>query len=103
MEKTITSQIIKYINKNYPNAEAKKRYISEYSGFVGYPDITGSVCGIRIEIEVKQPGCAPTLLQLSRLRKLKRLNCIAFWADSLESAQAQLNQGLLEWSPGKAA
>jgi len=97
LEKTITNKIIKYINKNYPNSEARKRLSTGSTNNTGYPDITGSINGIRIEIEVKQPGCEPSKLQYSRLRKLKKLNIIAFWADSLESAISQLDQQLCNW------
>lgn len=97
MEKAITNKIIKYINKNYPQSNIKKRYSSGSTNNTGYPDITGSICGIRIEIEVKQPGEEPTALQLSRLRKLKRYNVIAFWTDSLESAIKQLDIELIKW------
>ncbi len=103
MEKTISNQIIKYINKNYPLSEARKRLSTGSSNNTGYPDITGSVCGIRIEIEVKQPGKKPSKLQLSRLKKLKQLNIIAFWADNLESAIGQLDQALESWKFKRAA
>jgi len=97
MEKTITNKIIKYINKSYHQAIVKKRLSTGSTDNTGYPDITGSISGIRVEIEVKQPGCEPTKLQYSRIRKLNKNNCIAFWADSLESAIYQLDQALLAW------
>lgn len=103
MEKTISNKIIKYINKTYTNAQVSKRLSTGSSNNTGYPDITGSIDGIRVEIEVKQPGKVPTKLQAHRLRTLKNLNIIAFWADSLESAIDQLNQALSAWQPRRAA
>lgn len=103
MEKTITNAIIKMINAEYPNGMARKRFSGGSTNNVGEPDITGSVCGIRVEIEVKQPGAKPSKLQLSRLRKLQRHGCIAFWADSKQNAKAQLDQALVEWHPSGLA
>jgi hypothetical protein len=100
MEKTITNAIIKMINTEYPNGLARKRFSGGSTNNVGEPDITASVCGIRVEIEVKQPGKKPSKLQLSRLSRLQKKGCIAFWADSKSSAKAQLDQGLVEWQPG---
>ena len=89
MEKTISNKIIKYIN-SIPNSFARKRHTSLSSNTLGWPDITGSIYGIRIEIETKQPGKKPTKLQLNRLKYFQKLNCISFWCDSLPSAKKQL-------------
>ncbi len=103
MEKTITNKIIKAINKNYPMAHVHKRLSTGSTGNTGYPDITGSVCGIRIEIEVKQPGKEPSKLQYVILKKLKKLNIIAFWTDDADQALAILDQYLDVWQPQRKA
>jgi len=97
MEKRITNAIIKMIDTEYPNGLARKRFSGGSTNNVGEPDITASVCGIRVEIEVKQPGQKPGKLQLSRLRRLQRNGCIAFWSDSKQDAKAKLDQALLKW------
>jgi len=91
MEKTITNAIIRRLNKD-PRIWVRKRYNSGMTGTKGWPDITGIVClqvqnrqiGVRIEIEVKQFGKKPTVIQYNRLRKFRKLGCIAFWTDDLE-------------------
>lgn len=64
----------------------------------GDPDLTGCLpyrsMGLYIAIEVKQPGKEPTEIQQVVLRRIRRRNGIAFWADSLESAQRQLHDEL---------
>jgi hypothetical protein len=97
LEKTISNSIIKYLNKHYTNALVVKRWSTGSSGNTGYPDITGSINGIRVEIEVKTPGNKPTKLQYSRIKKLQGLNIIAFWTDSLESCVERLDRELATW------
>jgi len=103
LEKIISNKIIKHINKTYPDAQVSKRLSTGSSNNTGYPDIFGSIMGIRVEIEVKQPGKFPTKLQAHRLKTLKKLNIIAFWADSLESAISQLDQALKAWQQSSRA
>jgi hypothetical protein len=100
-EKTITNKIIKHITNNYPMALVRKRYSNGSSGTAGWPDITGSICGIRLEIEVKQPGCKPRKLQAIMLDRFKKANIIAFWTDSLQDCLSQLDAALHDWKkPG---
>lgn len=89
MEKNISNAIIKEIN-SMPCCFVRKRYSNGSSGTTGWPDITGSIHGIRLEIESKQPGKKPTKLQYSKLRKLKKLGCIAFWTDNKAHAISEL-------------
>lgn len=92
MEKTITNSIIDYLN-DIPSCKAWKRLNSGMSGTTGFPDVTGvvevSFYGIRIEIEVKQPGEEPSSLQYSRLREFRKLRCISFWCDGFKDFEKQ--------------
>ena len=98
MEKPITNKIIAKLNSN-PGIWVRKRLSSGSTGTKGYPDITGIVqvnlnsllIGIRLEIEVKQPGKKPTANQYSKLRKFRKLGAISFWCDSVESCEKQLD------------
>lgn len=100
IEKPITNKIIDAINE-LPGREVRKRRSSGSTNNTGEPDVTGTTCvrlgslavGIRLEIEVKQPGKKPTALQYSKLKDFRRLGAIAFWADSVNSALEQL----FEW------
>ncbi len=89
MEKPISNKIINEINK-LPGCEVWKRRTSGSTNNTGYPDITGSAYGWRLEIEAKQPGCEPTSIQYKRLKTFRRLGCIAFWTDSVEDALNKL-------------
>jgi hypothetical protein len=90
LEKKITNQIIKELNKD-PSIWVRKRLTTGMSGTLGWPDITGiketeingQSFGIRIEIEVKRPGKKPSDIQYSRLRGFRRLGAIAFWTDEI--------------------
>jgi len=103
LEKNITNSIIRAIN-NLPGHMASKRLSNGATSSKGYPDITGVIelqiqpkgrpeslqLGVRLEIEVKQPGKKPTKIQYARLRSFRRLNCIAFWTDSKIDAMNKL-------------
>ena len=97
-EKSISNAIIKAIHAKYPQSQVRKRLTTGSSSTTGWPDITGHISGIRIEIETKLPGEKPRKLQLSRIRKFNKYNCIAFWADSVESCMSQLKARLQGWS-----
>ncbi len=73
MEKNISKSIIKAIN-DMPGCFARKRYSNGSSGTTGWPDITGAILGIRLEIEAKQPGKKPSKLQFSKIRKFEELH-----------------------------
>lgn len=45
--------------------------------------------GRHIECEIKRMGKEPSPEQLEWLRDCRQLNAVAFWADSLEMAQAE--------------
>jgi hypothetical protein len=98
MEKTLTNKIINKLNKD-KHIWVRKRYNSGMTGTKGWPDVTGVIkfpinghhVGIRVEIEVKQPGKKPTTNQYSRLRKFRKLGCIAFWTDDFETCMQQFH------------
>jgi len=96
MEKTLTNKIINKLNKD-TDTWVRKRLSSGMSGTTGWPDITGVKklnlnsleIGVRIEIEVKQPGKKPTTIQYSRLRRFRKLGAICFWTDDLDNCMKQ--------------
>lgn len=96
-EKTISNAIIKEIHRRYQFAQVMKRLSSGTTGMIGWPDITGHIGGIHVEIEVKQPGEKPRKLQLSRIRKLNENGAIAFWTDSVEECMEMLQERLKRW------
>jgi len=49
--------------------------------------------GQHIEVEVKRAGLKPTPLQTQWLQDADEAGCIAFWCDSMESAEAGLKEG----------
>lgn len=73
-----------------PNAWARKRLTNGSSGTTNYPDITGCINGIRVEIESKRPGKTPRPGQYKMLRHFRDLGCIAFWTDDLEDAERKI-------------
>jgi hypothetical protein len=76
-----------------------KRLSSGPTGMIGWPDITGHIGGIHVEIEVKQPGEKPRKLQLARIRKLNENGAIAFWTDSVAEGMELLEGLLKRWRP----
>jgi Holliday junction resolvase len=98
-EKTISNAIIREIHRTYPTAQMRKRLSSGSTSTTGYPDITGHIGGIHVEIETKQPGEKPRKLQLSRIRKLNEAGAIAFWVDNVEECMALLIEKLGQWRP----
>jgi len=96
-EKNITNRIIKRIHTTYPMSHVRKRLSTGATNTTGWPDITGHIAGIRVEIEVKQPGCKPTKIQRSKIRKFNKNNCIAIWCDSVESCIRKLDYRLSRW------
>jgi hypothetical protein len=60
----------------------------------GFPDLIGVIPGNgrMVAIECKRPGGKPTDNQKYYLDFFRQLGCIAFWADSLESALAKYDE-----------
>jgi len=98
-EKNISNAIIRALHARYPTAHMRKRLNTGFSGTTGWPDITGHIGGIHIEIEVKQPGHKPRKLQVSRIRRFNRGNAIAIWTDSVESCLRKIDFRLENWKP----
>jgi hypothetical protein len=98
-EKTISNNIIDKIHKRYPNSHMLKRLSSGSTSTTGYPDITGHIGGIHVEIESKQPGETPKKLQDSRIRMYNKGGAIAFWTDSVEECMELLDGFLKRWKP----
>jgi Holliday junction resolvase len=98
-EKTISNAIIRAIHARYPTAQMRKRLSSGSTSTTGWPDITGHIGGIHVEIETKQPGEKPRKLQLSRIKKLAENGAIAFWADSVDGSLELLQEMLKRWRP----
>lgn len=98
-EKATSNAIIREIHRRYPAAQMRKRLSSGATSTTGWPDITGHIGGIHVEIEVKQPGEKPRKLQLARIRKLREHGAIAFWTDSVEECMGVLGIKLKTWRP----
>ena len=73
LEKTITRNILKYLN-SLPGCRALKRPSGLFQG--GEPDITACRYGRRIEIEVKRPGGKATPRQAATLEKWERAGAV---------------------------
>lgn len=85
-ETSITDAIRDAIRDAFPNAVVRKRHGTVF-GVAGDPDLYGCLPGGRhFEIEVKQPGNAPTRLQLHRLEEWKKAGAITGVAHSKEEA-----------------
>lgn len=74
LETTRTKNIIKYLNA-HDGCLVRKRHQMGYS-HEGDPDISGSLYGRHIELEVKQPGNKPTTLQVFRLAEWEAAGAI---------------------------
>lgn len=72
--------------------EKRHVYLNQY----GHPDVSGAMCGFRIEIEGKLGDNKPTKIQEKRLRQWKATGAITgvYW--SLEQAQQIVFDGLAE-------
>ena len=85
LEKTITNNILKYLN-GLPDCRARKIPGGMYGG--GWPDIIAVIEGQAVFIEVKRPGLGkkshPTPLQQAELDKWHEAGAIAFTATSVD-------------------
>lgn len=88
-EAAIVSQIARLI-REIPGAVVRKRHGTAW-GMSGDPDLYGCVSGRHFEIEVKRPGCRPTLLQEQRLAEWRAAGALAGVATSVEEALAILH------------
>ena len=85
LEKTITQNIIRYLN-TLPACYARKIHGSRY--IAGFPDIICVREGLAIWIEVKRPGNHPTQLQLIELERWKEagsLTLVAYCLDDVKN------------------
>lgn len=55
---------------------------------VGDPDVTGSICGCHVEIEVKEPGEEPTAIQRRRMAIWRKTGAYVLVVESVEEAVA---------------
>ena len=85
-EKTLVKKVVMWINSLGPMCYAYKRRGT--AGNRGMPDVSGAIWGIRIELEGKLPGNAPTPKQLDFLSIFERTKCICGWFDNFELAQS---------------
>jgi hypothetical protein len=93
LESTISKNIQKAVRAKIPGTVILKRHVS--MGVMGHPDLYGCLPGGRhFEIEVKQPGNAPTELQQERLAEWKAAGAITGVATTVAEALAILFQGM---------
>lgn len=81
-EDVVVEKLIKYLNK-IPNCYAEKRHGGIFQK-TGNPDITGCICGRRIEIEVKRPKEEAREKQDAILNRWGRCGSIVGVAHSLD-------------------
>lgn len=84
LEKTITNNIVRYLN-TLPACYARKIHGSRYAA--GFPDIICVREGLAIWIEVKRPGNVATKLQEIELEKWRTAGSLAIVAYSLEDVK----------------
>jgi hypothetical protein len=72
----------------YLKADGRKGIVR--FGQPGMADLTGIICGVRLEVEIKRPGQVPRPDQESWLNFIRGMGGIAFWCDSLGSCVVQL-------------
>ena len=85
LEKTITRNIIKYLN-TLPNCYARKVHGGRYQS--GFPDIVCCRGGVAIFIEVKRPGIGKlTKLQKLELKKWNDAGAITIVAYSVDDVK----------------
>jgi len=94
-ERSLQSTIIKKLNK-HPSTLVRCRSADSVGHFAGDPDITGSIDGFHVEIEVKVPGEKPTRLQYERLHNWYFTGACCTWVDSIEEALAFQQEILAE-------
>ena len=88
MEKTITNQILKYLNA-LPSTYCWKVHGGMY-GKAGIADIIGVWNGRCIAVEVKRPGKEPTSLQDDFLYRVAVCGGFAVCAHSVDELRAQM-------------
>ena len=93
-ESHIKKQVMRFLAAFYPAAVVRKRHGTVYSTG-GDPDLQILHLGIHIECELKQPGCHPTALQESRLRKWAAAGARTAVVHSVEEMRACME----EWFP----
>lgn len=76
--------------REWIDSDGKKRLVK--FGQVGQADVTGLVCGVRLEVEVKRPGEKPSDEQYAWLWFIESHGGIAFWCDSLDVCQRRLRE-----------
>lgn len=102
LESDITQKIMHAVRAAYPRAIVRKRHGTVF-GIAGDPDLYGSIDGRHFEIEVKQPGESPTLIQRKRLRDWSTAGAIVGVAASVDEALAILRTGLKGGAHDRAA
>ena len=84
-ETKLQRKIVQELNK-YPMARIEKNHGSP----MGKPklDLSGSVYGVAVHIEVKMPGKEPTDRQWKVIRECRQKGAVADWATSVDGARA---------------
>ncbi len=91
-ERAIVRAILAYLN-GLPGCLARKRWGGRM-GVAGEPDIDGCICGRSLQLEVKRPGEAPTILQRKRLDEWRAAGAIVGVVHSVVEVEELLSQCL---------
>lgn len=85
-ELNLQKKIVAALNKR-PHCLMAIRAQSPYT-IVGDPDLTGSISGCHVEIEVKEPGEEPTKIQRRRMAIWRKTGAYVLVVESVEEALA---------------
>lgn len=86
-ESRLQRRIRKALQQEYPNSYWYKVHGGRYTP-AGIPDLMGCVLGLMFSLEVKRPGHEASLVQLKRMRDLRRAGAIVATVTSPDEAIA---------------
>ena len=85
LEKQIVDSIVKDF-RTVPGCVVRKRHGTAF-GVAGDPDLYGTINGRHFELEVKQPGNQPTVLQARRLVEWRAAGATVAVVHSVQEAK----------------
>lgn len=98
-ETALHKAVIKRLREHYRGDAIKVHGGGHRGGRSGEPDVLGCVSGRMVQVECKQPGNTPTVLQLARLRAWQRAGALSGWVTSLEELDELMTHlGQYDWA-----